>query len=47
MPDDTFRFRAFTRLQQLKYLLSTGQIDPSSFQWTEAPRALSQPGSVR
>jgi len=33
MQPETFQFRAFTRLKQLKYLQATGQID-SSFYWT-------------
>jgi nucleoside-diphosphate-sugar epimerase len=32
MTEDTFLFRAFTRLDQLKHLLATGQID-GSFYW--------------
>jgi nucleoside-diphosphate-sugar epimerase len=31
MTDETFRFRAFTRLKQLKYLESTGQVDGQFF----------------
>ena len=34
MPADTFEFRAFTRLKQLKYLLATAQID-SEFFWSK------------
>ena len=30
---DTFEYRAFTRLKQLRYLHETGQID-SEFYWT-------------
>ena len=40
MTKETFLFRAFTRLEQLKYLLVTGQID-DSFYWraySEAPK---------
>jgi nucleoside-diphosphate-sugar epimerase len=40
MTKETFLFRAFTRLEQLKHLLATGQID-DSFYWRpyrEAPR---------
>jgi hypothetical protein len=33
MSPETFAFRAFTRLKQLKYLQSTGQID-DRFYWT-------------
>ena len=33
MQPDTFQFRAFTRLKQLKYLQSTKQID-ADFYWT-------------
>jgi hypothetical protein len=33
MPQETFEFRAFTRLKQIRYLLDTGQIDPAYF-WT-------------
>ena len=33
MPRDTFEFRAFTRLKELKYLLKTHQIDEQFF-WT-------------
>jgi nucleoside-diphosphate-sugar epimerase len=33
MPAETYQFRAFTRLKQLKYLLSTGQVDDDLF-WT-------------
>ena len=33
MQPETFQFRAFTRLKQLKYLQATGQID-GSFYWT-------------
>jgi len=32
MPAETYRFRAYTRLQQIKYLQSTGQID-GEFHW--------------
>lgn len=32
MSEDTYKFRAFTRLKQLKYLQSTGQID-ADFYW--------------
>jgi nucleoside-diphosphate-sugar epimerase len=32
MPQETYQFRAFTRLKQLKYLLATGQID-DEFYW--------------
>jgi nucleoside-diphosphate-sugar epimerase len=32
MPQETYQFRAFTRLRQLKYLLATGQID-DEFYW--------------
>jgi nucleoside-diphosphate-sugar epimerase len=31
MPAETYRFRAYTRLQQIKYLQSTGQIDGEFF----------------
>lgn len=31
MPRETFEFRAFTRLKQLKYLISTGQLDEAFF----------------
>ncbi len=34
MPQDTFDFRAFTRLKQLKYLIETNQIDARFF-WRE------------
>jgi hypothetical protein len=34
MQPETYQFRAFTRLKQLKYLLSTKQVD-SDFFWTE------------
>ena len=37
MGEDVFRFRAFTRLKQLEYLLATGQID-ESFLWTTPER---------
>jgi nucleoside-diphosphate-sugar epimerase len=33
MSAETYQFRAFTRLKQLKYLLSTGQVDDDLF-WT-------------
>jgi nucleoside-diphosphate-sugar epimerase len=33
LTEEMFRFRAFTRLEQLKYLMHTGQID-SDFFWT-------------
>jgi nucleoside-diphosphate-sugar epimerase len=33
MPEDTFEFRAFTRLKQLRYLMETRQIDDQLF-WT-------------
>jgi nucleoside-diphosphate-sugar epimerase len=33
MSDETYRFRAFTRLKQLSYLLSTGQVDDDLY-WT-------------
>lgn len=33
MPKETFEFRAFTRLKELKYLLRTGQLDDKFF-WT-------------
>jgi nucleoside-diphosphate-sugar epimerase len=36
MDKDTFDFRAFTRLDQLKYLMETGQID-DEFYWVETP----------
>jgi nucleoside-diphosphate-sugar epimerase len=32
MPQETYQFRAFTRLRQLKYLLASGQID-DEFYW--------------
>jgi hypothetical protein len=31
MGPETYRFRAFTRLKQLKYLQATGQIDREFF----------------
>ena len=34
MQPETYQFRAFTRLKQLQYLLSTKQVD-SAFYWTE------------
>lgn len=34
MDDETFEFRTFTRLKQLKYLIETGRID-DRFYWTE------------
>jgi nucleoside-diphosphate-sugar epimerase len=34
LTEETFQFRAYTRLKQLKYLLDTGGIDPSFF-WTD------------
>ena len=37
MTKETFLFRAFTRLEQLKHLLVTGQID-DSFYWREPPK---------
>lgn len=33
MPEDTFEFRAFTRLKQLRYLMETNQLDDDLF-WT-------------
>lgn len=33
MSPETYQFRAFTRLKQLKYLQSTGQVDPDLY-WT-------------
>jgi len=33
MAPETYQFRAFTRLKQLKYLLHTAQID-AEFRWT-------------
>jgi hypothetical protein len=33
MSDETYKFRAFTRLKQLKYLAATGQVD-SDFFWS-------------
>jgi hypothetical protein len=33
LTEENFRFRAFTRLDQLKYLIDTAQID-SDFFWT-------------
>jgi len=33
MPEQTFEFRAFTRLKQLRYLMETGQVDGELF-WT-------------
>jgi nucleoside-diphosphate-sugar epimerase len=33
MPAETYQFRAFTRLKQLKYLLSTGQVNQDLY-WT-------------
>ena len=33
MTPETYRFRAFTRLKQLQYLLDTGQLDDDLF-WT-------------
>jgi nucleoside-diphosphate-sugar epimerase len=38
MTKEMFSFRAFTRLEQLKYLLATGQID-DSFYWRSYPEA--------
>ena len=35
MTDQTFRFRAYTRLAQLEHLLATGQLDESLY-WTSA-----------
>ena len=40
LTDEMFRFRAFTRLAQLKYLMETGQIDADFF-WT-VPRPLEE-----
>jgi hypothetical protein len=34
MPEQTFVFRAYTRLKQLQHLLRTGQID-DEFYWKE------------
>jgi hypothetical protein len=31
MGPETYQFRAFTRLKQLKYLLATGQVDEAFF----------------
>lgn len=39
MTEDGFSFRAFTRLEQLKFLLTTGQID-SRFYWRSQTQAL-------
>ena len=36
MPVETFKYRAFTRLSQLKHLVSTRQIDENFF-WTSWP----------
>jgi hypothetical protein len=33
MPNETFEFRAFTRLKQLRYLMETRQLDDELF-WT-------------
>jgi hypothetical protein len=33
MPKETFEFRAFTRLKQLRYLMQTHQVDDKLF-WT-------------
>ena len=33
MSPETYQFRAFTRLKQLKYLQATGQVDPELY-WT-------------
>jgi nucleoside-diphosphate-sugar epimerase len=38
MSKEMFSFRAFTRLEQLKHLLATGQID-DSFYWRSYPEA--------
>jgi hypothetical protein len=38
MTKEMFSFRAFTRLEQLKHLLATGQID-DSFYWRLYPEA--------
>jgi hypothetical protein len=35
MPQETFQYRAFTRLKQLEYLIRTQQID-SQFFWRQA-----------
>lgn len=45
MGRETFEFRAFTRLKQLKYLLETGQID-SEFFWDTAPASHSATGAA-
>ena len=46
MSPDTFNFRAFTRLKQLQYLLSTGQID-QEFYWPESLVEAREPRPVR
>jgi hypothetical protein len=35
MTDEVFKYRAFTRLKQLEYLIRTGQID-NNFFWSES-----------
>jgi nucleoside-diphosphate-sugar epimerase len=45
MSRDVFEFRAFTRLAQLRYLLESGQLDPS-LRWTSA-RTDGGAGTVR
>jgi nucleoside-diphosphate-sugar epimerase len=44
MDDETFEFRAFTRLKQLKHLIETGQID-DRFYWAERTSESPQPSS--
>ncbi|HVZ19232.1 MAG TPA: SDR family oxidoreductase, partial [Terriglobales bacterium] len=46
MGQDTFDFRAFTRLKQLRYLQQTGQIDERFF-WRPTPLASSSPTQDR
>jgi nucleoside-diphosphate-sugar epimerase len=42
MSSDTFGYRAFTRLKQLRYLSHTGQID-DEFRWSEARNLAARP----
>jgi nucleoside-diphosphate-sugar epimerase len=42
MSPDTFGYRAFTRLKQLRYLSHTGQID-DEFRWSEARNLAARP----
>ena len=35
MDDDTFEYRAFTRLKQLEYLIRTAQLD-EKFYWKQS-----------